>query len=352
MPKALSLALSGLLIGVCVLFFESGCSRVSSSYLTGSFNQSRELRELFGLLENEKEIGENRFIFIQQISNLMLKEGQSEKLILFLTTYVEKNPLDPYNAYYLRVVAESYKTLGAVPLAIHYYERILMNYPDLLVSESSIHYRCLQELLALVQNPKHKIEYYKELISRFSDWIDLGATYYFLARTYEEVGEWEKAIQAYQQFLQYPEIEIPGMPNTQFLVRQKVDFFYSSKEWAVENLTFLVGEIKQAINNRDAYRLLKYKAKVNFFTVSWSQQKEDEVVGTVFDISAFLRTSHVITDDDLDIDSNSREAYLRTTRWSYWIPTWYLYFRKVDFKPDPEINGRWEWAGIFFGEKL
>jgi hypothetical protein len=24
----------------------------------------------------------------------------------------------------------------------------------------------------------------------------------------------------------------------------------------------------------------------------------------------------------------------------------------VEFLPDPEINGRWEWAGIYLGEKL
>ena len=25
---------------------------------------------------------------------------------------------------------------------------------------------------------------------------------------------------------------------------------------------------------------------------------------------------------------------------------------KVNFPADPEIHGRWEWAGIYFGEKL
>jgi hypothetical protein len=50
--------------------------------------------------------------------------------------------------------------------------------------------------------------------------------------------------------------------------------------------------------------------------------------------------------------SNDREAYLRSTGWNYRIPTWYFYFRRVEYPADPESNGAWEWAGVFFGEKL
>ena len=56
--------------------------------------------------------------------------------------------------------------------------------------------------------------------------------------------------------------------------------------------------------------------------------------------------------DTLDELSNEGEAYLRSTGWNYRIPTWYFYFRRVEYPADPEINGSWEWAGVFFGEKL
>lgn len=46
------------------------------------------------------------------------------------------------------------------------------------------------------------------------------------------------------------------------------------------------------------------------------------------------------------------KLFLRTIGWSYRVETWYLYFRRVNFKADPSIDGKWEWAGIFFGEKL
>jgi tetratricopeptide (TPR) repeat protein len=330
----------------------ASCGDENSIFLVGSGEQSREMRTLFGLLGQEREAGENRFIVIQQIANRLLNAGEHQKLILFLTTYVEKNPTDPYNAYYLGIVAAAYRDIGAVPMAVHYYQRILKNHPDLLLPTGSLHLQCLQELLVLVRDPAARIEYYKELISRFGDSIDPGVTYYFLARAYEDVGEWEQAIRVYQKFLKYPETEIPGFPRAHSKVREKVEFYYSDKSWTVENLDQLVTEIKEAIRTRNTPRLLRYKAKANFFTMSWAQHESDDSVSLVFDIGSFLQSSRVQTDDTLDIDSNAGEAFLRTTRWSYRIPTWYLYFRKVDFKPDPEINGRWEWAGIYFGEKL
>jgi len=350
MRRGLISAFISMLLGAGLLL--SACSDESSIFVGGSGEHSREMRALFSLLEQEREAGENRFIVIQQIGNRLLNVGEYEKLILFLTTYVENNPADPYNAYYLGIVAAAYRDMGASPMAVHYYERILKNHPDLRLATGSLHFHCLQELLALVREPKRRIEYYKELISRFSDSIDPGATYYFLARSYEEVGEWEQAIRVYQKFLKYPETEIPGLPRVHSRVREKVEFYYSDKSWTAENLDQLVAEIKEAIRTRNTRRLLRYRAKANFFTMSWAQHESDDTVSLVFDIGAFLQSSRVQTDDTLDIDSNAGEAFLRSTRWSYRIPTWYLYFRKVDFKPDPEINGRWEWAGIYFGEKL
>jgi tetratricopeptide (TPR) repeat protein len=347
-----ALGLLGLLLLLPGALLVSSCRDEYSIYLGGKAGEPGEMRTLFDLLGKERDIGENRFIIIQQISNRLLNAGDLEKLILFLTTYVEKNPTDPYNAYYLGIVAAAYKDMGAIPLAVHYYARILKNQPDLLLPSGSLHYHCLQELLSLVKDPRSRIDYYKELIARFSDSIDPGVTYYFLARAYEEVGEWEQAIQVYQKFLKYPETEIPGFPRAHFKIMEKVQFYYSDKSWTVDNLDQLVTQIKQAIWSRNTRLLLRYRAKVNFFTVSWAQHEMDEGQSLVFDIGAFLQSSRVLTDDKLDIDSNAGEAFLRTTRWSYRIPTWYLYFRKVDYQPDPEVNGQWEWAGIYLGEKL
>jgi tetratricopeptide (TPR) repeat protein len=342
-----------------VLAFASACRNEYSYYLPGGLEANRETRALFALLAQEKEVGENRFILIQQIANRLLAANQKEKLVLFLTTYVAEYPEDPYNAYYLGIVAAAYLDMQAAPMAVQYYQRILRNYPDLMVSGASLHFRCLQELLRLVQDPRERIGYYKELISRFSDSIDSGVNYYFLAKAYEDIGDWEQAMRVYQKFLNYPESEIPGFPRAHAKIREKVDFYYSDKSWTVDNLEHLVSEIREALQTHNIRQLAKYRAEANFFSMSWTQQdaasgEELEAPGS-FDLGtlgAFLQSSRVIADDQLDVYSNSGEAYLRTTNWNYYIPTWYLYFRKVDYPPDPEINGRWEWAGIYLGERF
>ncbi len=67
---------------------------------------------------------------------------------------------------------------------------------------------------------------------------------------------------------------------------------------------------------------------------------------------SFMRGNRIRYSAELDPSSSPTEAYLRTTGWSNYVNVWYLYFRKVNFPADPEIHGRWEWAGIYFGEKL
>ncbi len=345
--------LSIFILGIFVLFGVSGCvSSKYSYYYVGDRNVRKELKELFELLERENDSNEKKFVLLNRISTILSEEGEREREILLLTTYVEKHPVDPYDAYYLILVAKTYEEQGAYPFAIHYYERILKNYPDLLYKGKSIHYRCLQALIGLVDVPERKVNYYKELIARFSDDIDLGAIYYYLARTYEQLGDWDLSIQTYKKFLQYPNTEIPGIPDVHEKVKEKVDFYYSDKSWTVPDLQTLITQIKRAIWARSSRRLLRYKAKVNFFVKSWGQEAEKENVAVKFDIGSFLVKSKIRVASKLDISSNSREAYLKTTKWTYRIPTWYFYFRKVDFKPDPNIDGRWEWAGIYFGEKL
>jgi len=341
-----------LLLLILTALYIMGCSvNDYSFYIKNSGEEKHELNDLFNLLQNKKSSGKQRFILVDRIAGILSQRGETEKQILFLTDYVEKHPVDPYDAFYLLLVAREYEGKKEYPLAVHYYDRILKNYPDLLYKGRSVHFHCLKSLVKLVDIPESKVQYYKELIARFSSSIDLGVTYYYLAKTYEKLGEWDLAIQAYKNFLQYPKAEIPGIENAHEKIKEKVAFYYSDKSWTVPDLETLIREIKKAIRLHSPRRLLRYKAKVNFFTKSWEQQMDSRKAG-IFDLGSFLRKSKIRIANKLDIDSNAREAYLKTTRWTYRIPTWYLYFRKIDFKADPDIDGRWEWAGIYFGDKL
>ena len=351
------------LLGVLVLS-SMACEQIESRFfsknryfIVGNDQQREKLSALFKKLDTQATSHESKYIIMYQIIKILHAQDELDRLNLFLSTYVEKNIEDPFNAYYLLVVAENNKSRGAYPFAIQYYERILRNYSDLLVQGNSVHLRCLENLIRLVQDPATTVTYYKDLLARFPESIDRGPIYYYLAKTYEKLGEWDLAIQAYKKYLAFPEAVIPDAPNVKEDVEKMVTFYdRKDKDWVWENLNDLVASIKNAIWTRNANRLLSYRGRVNFFAQPWEtsdamiDSREISPDDFIADIEIFLRTK-VHTRADIDITSNSREAYLKTWGWSHRIRTWYLYFRRVDFPADPEIHGKWEWGGIYFGEK-
>ena len=331
-------------------------------YLEGTKEERQQMRQFLTDLETETD-PETSYVLIQQIVRAFHKAGRIDKMNLFLTNHVVKRPDDPFNGYYLFLVAQNYFNEKAYPFAVHYYERILKNHEDLLIQDVSIHYLCLINLTKLINDPASRAEYYKELLSRFNPdqhytpepmEVDLGASYYNLARTYEQLGEWDLAMQAYKNFLNYPETVIPGNLNAHAEISQKVAFYERrNKDWTNASLEDLKEKIQWAIYGKNARLLNQYRAKVNFFTRSWEQQDNPEQIDpdSFFSVLGTFMGRRLSFRKDLDASSNNREAYLETFGWSYRIPTWYLYFRKISFPADPELNGQWEWAGIYFGEK-
>ena len=339
------------LIGCLILLTAASCTRVDGYYVVGSAEQRQQLRQLLTMVARGDLDGENRFILVQQISYYLVQAGHPERQITFLTSYAQTHPTDPYIAYHLLTVADAYREAGAIPFAVRYYRQILRNTADLEVQGRSIHFDCLEKLVELSSDPDDLILYYKELISRFSSLINLGETYFHLGRVYEAVGQWELAIQAYDRFLQSSVSEVPGYPKARKQIEEKVEFYHSKKDWTVRDLDVLVEGIRNAIRLKDMRALLSYRAKANFFTKSWKAPDELSNYASEFEITRFLG-AQVTFSAELDPSSTNREAYLRIYAYAdFRIPVWYLYFRRVDYAPDPEINGNWEWAGIYLGER-
>lgn len=331
--------------------FITGCERFEAYYHTGNYPDDLKLGGLFNLLE--KEDYEIRYVIIKQIASIYDNPDNRNKKNQFLSNYVETHPADPFNSVYLFMVAETYEESNALPIALHYYQKLIKNYPDCVIEGNSIHAASLKKIIKNSPDDDFKIEYYKELISRYSDYIDdVGKHYYYLAQIYEKIGEWDQAIQSYRKFLNFPDSRIPGEPDANKKIRERVDFFYSNRNWTMPDLNELVSIIRSAIRTKNMGVLRKYRAKSNFFAMYWEQKNFDEEKAKIFNIGSFLLISDVVVSDKLDIDSNAKEAYLETRGWQYWVETWYLYFKKIDFPYDPEIDGNWEWAGIYFGNKL
>lgn len=330
-----------------------------STFLLLSCNQNSEekntQKQLEHILNTQELEAKQRYNIINQMANQLLVKEDYQSLILLLTDWVEKNPEDMYNSYWLLMTAYAYLSTGAEPIAEIYFEKILQKYPDLLVKENSIHFLCLQNLIQISETPSHRIEYFNELINRFPQDINLTEIYLRLALEYQKDNQWDQALQTYSLFINQPDaatIQIPGEPDAYKNARHLIAFNDSDKDWTFESLEELESAVKKAIRNYDWKALDKYKSKVNFFSMSWRQDEMDTNSQEEFSMKVWMRGNRIRYSQELDESSNPNEAYLRTWGWNNYVSIWYLYFRKIDFPLDPDINGNWEWAGIYLGNKL
>jgi tetratricopeptide (TPR) repeat protein len=323
--------------------------------LLGGLSSFREFRREADLAltnyERESAQGVPTYPAVERALRSVQGSAGDEGAITFLTGHVQRFREDPNNGYYLSLVGAMYQDQGASGLARQYYRRALLSYPDVAVRSVPVHRVAINRLLELVDAPDERIDYLRYLQRNYPDNIDHGLTSYYLGKAYEAEGRWGEAFESYRIFLQFPETRVPGEPHAAEQTRRRLAFYDSRRDWTHRELETLVENIKRSLWSQSPASLLKERAGENFFTMSWEQEPDDENSAIpTFDIAAFLRRSRVRYADELDISSNANEAYLRTWGWSHRIPTWYLYFRRVDFPADPEIHGNWEWAGIYFGE--
>jgi tetratricopeptide (TPR) repeat protein len=343
------------------------CGGPRSAFIAGNGAQRAELAELFGLLDRSGSDFVQRFAVLRQISSDLIAQEEYGRLSALLTAVAGGGrparaageaaagsavQADPYESWYLFTLAYAYDRAGSAPIAAIYYDRVLKDWPDATVDGRSIHYVCLSRLIETVASPERRIEYYKDMIARFPSEAESGRILFLLGKEYERVGDWDQAVKAYSRFIPYFGATIPGYPDAYQYARDIVDFYNSPKDWAYADLGVLVSRIKEALAAGDSYRLKSYKAKVNFFAVDWLKRDAVSSSPALFDFGEFMSGGRIRTADELDPASSGREAFLKTWGWTDRISTWYFYFRKVYFPADPEIHGSWEWAGIYYGEKM
>ena len=138
-------------------------------------------KELFELLEKEKTNYQSSFSIINQITDSYRYQNDNTSLILFLTDFVEKNPDNPYNAYWLLLTAYTYMQENADSVAEYYFDRIIQNYDDLLVKGKSVHILCLQNLIQISTSSDNRIYYFNQLITRFPDQVNITELYRAIA---------------------------------------------------------------------------------------------------------------------------------------------------------------------------
>jgi len=335
----------------CPHFQTDDTSDIDFYYISGSKEDKEKFIELFRQLKNEEQGSESEFAVTREIAVSYARMKDYDRLIHFLSGRTINNSGDPYNSYYFMMIAFAFIQQGSEPIAALYFDMIVNNYPDLIINDESIHLVCLRNLINLNNRPEKQVWYYQELISRFPDKIDLGTTYFMLGQASELVGDWNGAIQAYTNYLHFSGTIIPGFPNADQYARQQVDFSRSPKDWTMESLPALTYAVQRALDEGNPWELMLYQAKVNFFARSWEQFENEGSRMAVSNIAMFM-PGRIRYSPTLE-SSTATEAFLRTTGWSsISMQTWYLYFRKIYFPQNPEIHGRWEWAGIYYGEKF
>jgi tetratricopeptide (TPR) repeat protein len=317
--------------------------------------RNKTLEDLYQILQ-EEDNAEDRFAASQVIANNYAAHEEWTRLVVFLNKMMSDEGLGDYASYYLLMTGFAWAEQDAPQTAALYYNILVKNYNDLLIRGQSIHFLALQQLIELETDSKDLAWYYEELLQRFPDKINQGTIWFLLGQAYEQTGNWTGAMRAYTEFLPYYGAVIPGFPDAYNYAKRLVDFNKSPKDWTYESLPALVEAVETVLDAGagagPARRLSRIMAKVNFFARTWEQEDDDNSGMVEFNLSDFMMGNRIRYAPELAAGSNATEAYLRTTGWSQYISVWYLYFRKIYFPADPEIHGRWEWAGVYYGEKF
>ena len=329
----------------------AGCTNIDDYYLAGASDP--EVRELYRLVavENDPQV---RAVAMERLAGFLLIESGPKPLIAYLTSFVERNPGDEYGGLYLYIVAQSYLESGAPALARYYFERVVTGYSDVRTGAISLRRAALEQLVRLCPDPEDRAAHYQTLLDEYGDQVNRGLIYYRLAENLALLGDWEAVYATYRQVLRYPDLDVPGEPNAYRTISERVAFHDSRKSWTVRTLPELQQAVTRALVNRDTNTLMRYRAGVNFFTRSWEQDFEDPNTTPIWDIGGILRlTRSLNVGREVEMNAEGTEAYLWTYGWGgLRIRTWYFYFRRIHFPPDPEIHNTWEWAGVYLGERL
>ena len=222
-----------LAVVVCVAVAAlGGCARQGLLWVPDR-DLNADLRRLTREMEETAigpETADRRYALVAEIARTLRRGGEGGRERTFLTLYAQQHPQDPYNAAHLVTVADSYLEAGQKPLAVHYYRRVVRNQPDLYVRGRSLHLHCLERLVEL-DDPVRHVEYYRELVERFPERIDVARNLYRLAGVYFQQGAWEAALDTYGKFLRAPPTEIPGEPDAYRRVTELIRFHHSDKSW-------------------------------------------------------------------------------------------------------------------------
>ncbi|WGK70354.1 hypothetical protein P0082_05695 [Candidatus Haliotispira prima] len=294
---------------------------------------------------------------------------------IFLS-HISTNPQDIYNSYYLYNIAGHYIERGEGTMGLWLLRSMYRQFPDLKHAQyPSIHYLILDTLGRMERNVDYRIDAIRQILSNYelqplttdatdnsnTGHNDRGIWLYRLGKAYEtkatkllyidrELADQQlrAAMDLYGRFSRLNAVTVPEERNARNIVASKINIYNARRNWYTDpNLENLIRKIKSAIQRNDVGATLYYQAN-SFFVLSADYRDEVRRSGTNIYLPHFL--GGIIQFGDLTPESNDEEAWLYSTNWPFHLTTWYLYFHKIHYPAKPEIDGNWEWAGIYLGD--
>ena len=296
--------------------------------------------------------------------------SEIQRLDDIFLSHIVIQPKDPYNAYYLYNIAGHYIERGEKLMGLWLLRSMYQQFPDLRLSEHpGIHYLILDILGRMEVNLDDRIAAIQKILTfNELEWsvaddsamFDRGVWLYRLGNAQEmkaaqlvygeerQLEQLQAAMQSYQQFLGMDLSSVPEEPNARKIVTSKLNIYRTRRNWYTDpDLKNLIRKIQYAIQQNNVRAVLYYQAN-GFFALSSGYRDNLERSFTNIYLPNFL--GGFIQFGGLATESNNEEAWLYSTNWPFDLSTWYLYFRRIRYPVNPEIDGNWEWAGIYLGD--
>lgn len=321
----------------------------------GDSRRDAETNQLVSEIAKFNDLSSGQHVgYLMQLTELYGRAGTIKKAIPILTTFLETHPHDPFQGFTTAMLAEVWELAGEPEIAKMYYQMSLNSAQEVKLKGVSIQFNTIQKLLRMESVPDRLVPLLERMLREYAKDIDHGLLNYQLGFLYEKTGDYNKSLGAFNAFLQDPGAQFDTASQEYRDVVERVQLYNMKRNWTKPTLQQLVNEIQAAVRAKNVDAIVSLKApKGKFFSMSWLQEKTDFNSIIDFNIERFILSSRGISfENQLESYSNSQEAYLRSWGWSSYMPVWYLYFRKVDFPADPEFNGTWEWAGVYFGDTV
>jgi len=209
------------------------------------------------------------------------------------------------------------------------------------------------KIIKLDEHYDLKEKFYLFLLEKYKESVDIPVILFELSENYKKQFDIKNAVKVIEKLLKIAKpSELADNRIDLKALRDDVVFYYSSKKWIDKDIESHVKKIKYAIRKRNRQLLTTYVSKTNF-RVGYFKEKAEKSK-SYYDLAIHRWWNNSIYfESEVESFSTDSEIYLRSTYWTLpQMKEWYFYFKKVDYPYDSDIDGGWEWAGIYFGNWL